>query len=74
MLDGRTIGEALGMNVGLDVSLSSETISGKSGFVLSNDRVEYNHLFEDLVEDMKAGQAAPIMKEIFGNSGDWMFA
>ena len=72
-LDGRALGSAMGDNVGLDLALSSETIPGKSGFVLRDDRVEYNHLFEDLVEDMKGSQEASIMKEIFGNSGDWMF-
>lgn len=72
-LDGQALGDALGVNVGLDIALSPETIPHKSGFVLRNDQVEYDHLFEDLVDDMKSKQAAAIMKEVFGNSGDWMF-
>jgi len=54
-------------NDGLDIVLSPETIPKKSGFVLSDDRVEYNCLFEDLIEDMKNGQAASILKEVFGD-------
>lgn len=72
-LSGRALGEAMGENVGLDIALSSETIPNRSGFILRSDRVEYDHLFEDLVDDMKSRQMASLMKEIFGNSGDWMF-
>ena len=71
-LDSRVLGDALGENVGLDLVLSSETIPFKSGFILRNERVEYDHLFEDLVEDMKGGQVATIMKDVFGSSGDWI--
>ena len=72
-LEGRAIEEAMGENIGLDITLSSEMIPRKSGFTLRDARVEYNHLFEDLVEDMKSERVAAIMKDIFGNSGDWMF-
>jgi len=72
-LDGNALGDAIGQNVGLDIALSPDVIAGKSGFTLSDSRVEYNHLFEDLVEDMKSEQSAAIMKEVFGDSGDWMF-
>ena len=72
-LEGRAIEEAMGENIGLDIALSSETIPHRSGFTLRDARVEYDHLFEDLVEDIKGRQAAAIMKDIFGNSGDWMF-
>jgi len=73
-LNGRALGGAMGDNVGLDLALSSETIPGKSGFVLRDDRVEYNNLFEDLVEDMKHERAAAILKEVFGDTRDWMFS
>jgi hypothetical protein len=56
----------------LIITLSPETIPQKSGFILRDDRVEYNHLFEDLVEDIKSRQTAVILKEIFGNSAGWM--
>ena len=71
-LDSRAIKEAENTSSELTITLSDETIPHKSGFVLRDDRVEYNHLFEDLVEDMKNERAATIMKDIFGNSGDWM--
>ena len=73
-LEGRAIEEAMGENIGLDIALSSEVIPHKSGFTLRDARVEYDHLFEDLVEDMKGEQVAAIMKDVFGNSGDWMFS
>jgi len=68
------IDEAMRLNKGLKVALSPETIPLKSGFIIRDSRVEYNHMFEDLVEDMKSSHAAAIMKEVFGNSGDWMFS
>ena len=72
-LDSAALKGALGANAGLDIEISPETIPKKSGFVLSNDRVEYDHLFENLVEDMKSERIAAIMKDVFGNSADWMF-
>lgn len=71
-ISGRALSEAMGENVGLDVTLSVEAIPHKSGFLLRNDMVEYNHLFEDLIEDLKRDQAASVMKEIFGDSADWL--
>ena len=72
-LDGNALKEVMGANFGLIIALSHETIPLKSGFILRDERVEYNHLFEDLVEDIKSERTASIMKEIFGNSTDWMF-
>jgi len=72
-IDSRALDEAMRENAGLKIVLSSDTIPEKSGFVLIDDRVEYDHLFEDLVEDMKSERTAAIIKEIFGNTADWMF-
>ena len=72
-LDGRALDEAVNTNARLKIALSSDKIPQKSGFLLMDDRVEYNHLFEDLVEDIKGERSAAIFKEIFGNSTDWMF-
>jgi len=55
-------------NACADVTLSDEIIPKKSGFVLKDDRVEYNCLFEDLIEDKKNEQAPLILKEVFGES------
>ena len=71
-LNARAIEEATAENAELDITLSSESIPGKSGFLLRDDRIEYNCLFEDLVEELKTDRSAAIMKEIFGDSGDWM--
>jgi len=73
-LDCSVLDEAMEENDSLKIALSSEKIPQKSGFVLRDDRVEYNHLFEDLVEDIKSGRTAAILKEIFGNTADWMFS
>ena len=61
-------------NAGLEIVLCPATMPDKSGFVIRNERVEYDHLFENLVEDIKSRRTAEIMREVFGNSGDWMFA
>jgi V/A-type H+-transporting ATPase subunit E len=53
---------------GANIILSGEVIPKKSGFILRNDNIEYNCLFEDLIEDRKNGQAASIMKEVFEDS------
>ena len=54
-------------NGDINIILSGEFIPKKSGFVLRDDRVEYNCLFEDLIEDKKNGQSASILKEVFGD-------
>ena len=51
----------------IEIALSEEFIPHKSGFILSDDRVEYNCLFEDLIEDKKSRQTALIMQELFGD-------
>lgn len=71
-LDSRVIEAAMEENDGLNITLSKTMIPRKSGFVLKDDRVEYDHLFEDLVEDIKSERTAGIMKELFGNTSDWM--
>ncbi|MCL1795030.1 MAG: hypothetical protein FWG34_14340 [Oscillospiraceae bacterium] len=57
-------------NADIEVISSGEAIPHKSGFVLSDERLEYNCLFEDLIQDKKNGQTAPIMKEVFGNEAE----
>ena len=64
-IDTRTIEETVKENKGLDITLDAMTIANKSGFVLADDRVEYNCLFEDLIEDKKIEQAAAVLKEVF---------
>jgi len=64
-LNNQIIKQALVKNRDLQISLSSVLIPHKSGFVLSDNRVEYNCLFEDLIEDKKIEQAASVLKEVF---------
>lgn len=72
-LDSRALEDAMKRYEGLEIVFSGETIPNKSGFVISDERVEYNCLLEDLVEDLKNDRLAAIMKEVFGDSEDWMF-
>jgi vacuolar-type H+-ATPase subunit E/Vma4 len=65
-IDSKTLAKAMADNTALRVTLSSETIPYKSGFLLSDERVEYNCLFEDIIENQKNEQTALILKEIFG--------
>ena len=65
MIQPRDVEEAT-RGTGLRIALGAETVPGKSGFLLADDRVEYNCLFEDLIEDKKEGQTASIIKEVFG--------
>ena len=66
-LDVRKIKEA--ENENLSIKFSGQLIPRKSGFLMKDDRVEYNCLFEDLMEDKKNDQAAVILKEVFGDLG-----
>jgi len=52
-------------NDGLRIFLSDEIVPGKSGFILRDDRVEYNCLFENLIDDKKNDQSAAVLKEVF---------
>lgn len=65
-LEAATIEKAAQMNEALNVSVSEETVPNKSGFILTDDRVEYNCLFEDLIEDKKSELTADILHEVFG--------
>ena len=66
MLDGQMVEKV--KNGKLNIALSPEPIPGKSGFLLKDERVEYNCLFEDLIEDMKNERSALILKEVFGDA------
>ena|GEM_PF-1244173 len=70
-ISGEVIAQAMKENQNLHISLAAETIERKSGFTLSDDRVEYNCLFEDLAEDLKNERMAAIIQEVFGDSADW---
>ena len=59
------IDDAARENSGLMITLADEPIPNKSGFVFQDHSIEYNCLFEDLVEERKAEQGAAIMYEVF---------
>ncbi|MCL2164320.1 MAG: hypothetical protein FWH55_07995 [Oscillospiraceae bacterium] len=65
VLDSAALWEAERENNGLSIVLADEVIPGKSGFIIQDERVEYNCLFEDLIEDKKREQAAAAMYEVF---------
>jgi V/A-type H+-transporting ATPase subunit E len=67
MLDAEMISEAVAECDDLNISLRRESIPFKSGFILRDDRVELNYLFEDLIDDMKSENTAKIIKEVFEN-------
>jgi len=49
----------------LEINICEEPITGKSGFLLKDSRVEHNYLFEDLIDDIKSEQSSLILKEVF---------
>ena len=66
-LGAQDVKRAMKENDGLTITLSPETIPQKSGFLLKDDRVEYNSLFEDLIDNKRNEQASLIMNEVFGD-------
>ena len=64
-LGAANITQARVLNKRLSIALSPDYIPNRSGFIIKDDRVEYNYLFEDLIEDKKSEQAALILKEVF---------
>jgi len=64
-LDIQKIDEAIKENGKLEIVLGGESVPHKSGFILKDERVEYNCLFEDLMEDVKNERASAILKEVF---------
>lgn len=63
--DRQIIAQAEGENPGLVLTIAPAAIPLRSGFLLMDERVEYNCLFEDLIEDKKNQQATAILKEVF---------
>ena len=66
-LGAANVNEAVKANMDLEIFVSRHHIPGRSGFVIKDDRVEYNYLFEDLIEDKKSEQSAMILKEVFSD-------
>jgi len=66
MLDSQAVEKAKSGK--LQITISPDLIPGKSGFLLKDERVEYNCLFEDLIEDLKNERSALILKEVFGDA------
>ena len=67
-LESSEIEEAAKETGRINIVLDPGFIPKKSGFVLSDERIEYNYLFEDLIEDKKNEQTAQILKEVFGDT------
>jgi vacuolar-type H+-ATPase subunit E/Vma4 len=56
-----------------EIVVGDTFIPKKSGFILADAQIEYNCLFEDLIEDKKNEQTALILKEVFGDSQNKLF-
>jgi hypothetical protein len=65
MLDEKDIKDICGADI--EIKLAADVIPKKSGFVLWDENVEYNCLFEDIIEDKKNEQIAQVMREVFGD-------
>jgi V/A-type H+-transporting ATPase subunit E len=67
MLTAAEVDEVIKECTNLEIAFSKNTVPAKSGFILRDDRVEFNCLFEDLMDDIKNEQTAAIMNEVFGS-------
>jgi hypothetical protein len=61
-----TLTKAMEANLSLRVTLGRDVIPHKSGFLLCDQWVEYNCLFEDIVENLRNERASLLIKEVFG--------
>jgi vacuolar-type H+-ATPase subunit E/Vma4 len=59
------IKEIGGENPELKIVWCGGVVPGKSGFILRDDRIEINCLFEDLIEDRKNEEMAEVIVEVF---------
>ncbi|WP_313470190.1 ATPase [Carnobacterium sp.] len=50
---------------GISVTLTTETIHKKAGFILKNKGIEYNYLFEDLIAELKNQLIPSVSKKLF---------
>jgi len=49
----------------MNISISDKIVGKKGGFVLLDDNIVYNFLFEDIVEDKKISDVAMVAQEVF---------
>lgn len=64
-LSAETVWNAARQVEGFDIVMSPDYIPRKNGFILSNGAVEYNYLFEDMIEDRKNELSSLMQKEVF---------
>jgi len=65
-IDKSRLAEAVKNCRSVKIRVMEETIPLKSGFLFKDDRVEYDCLFEDLIDEKLSGQSAEILEEVFG--------
>lgn len=63
MIDSSWLSQHASGNV--TVHLSEQTIPNKSGLIVEKEGIDYNFLFDSLVEDMKAEMLSQISNELF---------
>lgn len=47
------------------IQLSSEVIAKESGFIIKKNGIEYNYLFDELIEDIRSQLVASVSKQLF---------
>lgn len=62
---GEKTSQLLGNQLELPIDRLDETIAGQAGFVIRHGSIEYNYLFDKLVEDNIQALQALIVKEVF---------
>lgn len=65
---GEKTSQLLGNQLELPIARSNETLAGQAGFVIRQGSIEYNYLFDKIVEDNIQALQAIIVKEVFSTN------
>lgn len=65
---GEKTSQLLGNQFELPIARSNETLAGQAGFVIRQGSIEYNYLFDKIVEDNIQALQAIIVKEVFSTN------
>ena len=49
----------------IELIISDQTIQRSSGFIVEQDGIEYNYIFEDLIKEIEPELKVDISKEVF---------
>ena len=65
---GEKTSDLLNNSLQVNATVSNETVAGKAGFVLRQGSIEYNYLFDNLVEEKTSSLQRLIVDKIFKKS------